>query len=254
MDAIGFNIISSGSRGNSTLVWDNDNLILIDFGISLKRLSARLRELNLSAPSLSLFVSHEHSDHSKGIPYLLRAYNVDVYSKELTLDAISARDGFSIGERVVLGNFRIRAIPVLHDAADPVGYVIMHGKRKITVVSDLGSISKELVDEARGSDILAFESNHDMEMLKNGPYPDMLKRRIMSDHGHLSNEISAEAISRMSRSNTRVILTHLSQENNTPEVARSTVESYLRNRDVPFESIECASQDLGSSLYTIAED
>jgi Metal-dependent hydrolases of the beta-lactamase superfamily I len=128
------------------------------------------------------------------------------------------------------------------------------GQAKNTVVSDLGFVSDELVAEARGSDILAFEANHDVDMLRTGKYPEYLQKRILGNRGHLSNEQSAEAISRISESNTRIILTHLSQENNTPDVAYGTVRSYLENRAVKFTSLECAYQESGSTLHTLDDD
>lgn len=254
MGELGFNMISSGSRGNSTIIWDEDDLIIIDFGVTLKRFFSRINELGLDFKSASLFISHEHSDHSKGIPYLNRRVPVDIYSREGTLEALRLRDGYSIWDSTAIGNFRINAIPVSHDAADPVGFVIRWRKSKITVVSDLGVVSKRLLEEARGSDILAFEANHDMEMLRTGKYPPVLQKRIMSDHGHLSNDQSAEAIARIATSRTRIILTHLSQENNTPDLASSTVGAFLRNREISFMSLECAYQDRGSTLYTLEAD
>ncbi len=254
MAGLGFNMISSGSRGNSTVIWDQSDLIIIDFGITLKKFMSRVAELGINRDNISLFVSHEHSDHAKGIQYVRRLGMVDIYSRELTLDALRIRDGYNIASNTVIGNFRISAISVSHDAADPVGFVIRWGKRKITVVSDLGFVSDELVAEARGSDILAFEANHDVDMLRTGKYPEYLQKRILGNRGHLSNEQSAEAISRISESNTRIILTHLSQENNTPDVAYGTVRSYLENRAVKFASLECAYQESGSTLHTIDDD
>lgn len=254
MAGLGFNMISSGSRGNSTLIWDENDLIIIDFGITLKRYQSRIDELGIESDNVSLFVSHEHSDHSRGIHYLRRLGKVDIYSRGLTLDALRIRDGYEITNDTVVGNFRISAISVSHDAADPVGYVVGWGKKKITVVSDLGQVSESLVVKARASDILAFEANHDVDMLRAGRYPEYLQKRILSNRGHLSNEQSAEAISRMAGINTRIILTHLSQENNTPDMAYGTVRSYLQNRAIEYASLECAYQDSGSTFHTLDDD
>jgi phosphoribosyl 1,2-cyclic phosphodiesterase len=119
------------------------------------------------------------------------------------------------------------------------------------VVSDLGIVSDELLDEMSGSDIMAIEANHDPEMLRNGPYTEMLKMRIRSDHGHLSNEQSAEAIHTAATDNTRIVLTHLSEKNNTPDMALETVKAYLSNRNKKYVSMEAASQDFGSALYKL---
>ena len=254
MGSVNFNMISSGSRGNSTLIWDDETLLIIDFGITIKRFRERIKSLGIQHRDFSLFVSHEHSDHSRGVGMMRKHHSLDIYSRELTLEAMGITDGFGIRDSLAIGNFYVKAVSVSHDAADPVGYVIESGKSKITVISDLGQVSEGLINEAKNSDILAFEANHDIDMLKNGSYPYHLKRRILGDQGHLSNEQSAEAISSMAGPNSRIILTHLSQENNTQDSALNTVKSYLANRGINYSSIECASQTLGSALHTISID
>lgn len=254
MSRVNFNMVSSGSKGNCTLIWDDETLLVFDFGITMKRFKERLRLLDINVPDYSLFVSHEHSDHTKGIGMIRKHDRLDLYSREMTLEAMRMRDGFSINDSVAIGNFHVRAVSVSHDAADPVGYVIRSGNTRISVVSDLGIVSRELMNEARNSDILAFEANHDVEMLKTGGYPYVLKKRILSNHGHLSNEQSAEAISGMAGPGTRIVLTHLSQENNTPDTALDTIASYLDNRGIAYASIECASQEQGSSVLTAGTD
>ena len=194
MPPVNFNMVSSGSKGNCSLVWDDETLLVFDFGITMKRFRERLEKLAIDHREYSLFVSHEHSDHSRGISMVKKYHKFDLYSREATLDALRYRDGYSIHDSVAIGNFLVNAVSVSHDAADPVGYVIQYGKTRISVVSDLGKVSDELLRQAGNSDILAFEANHDVEMLRYGRYPEMLKRRILSSHGHLSNDQSAEAI------------------------------------------------------------
>ncbi|MEM0156640.1 MAG: MBL fold metallo-hydrolase [Thermoplasmataceae archaeon] len=254
MGSLHFAMISSGSRGNSTLIWDEADMIIIDFGITLRKLTNRLKEMNLEMAEASLFISHEHTDHSRGIPYLSRHCPVEIYSREATLSALGIRDGYEIKEKTAIGNFSITSVPVSHDAADPVGYVLKWRGRKITVVSDLGVVSERLLEEASGSDILAFEANHDVDMLKNGSYPLHLQRRILGRHGHLSNDQSAEAISQIASSGTHIVLTHLSKENNTPEKATETVKSYLDNREIAYASLECATQEHGTPVYCLKAD
>ncbi len=254
MPPVNFNMVSSGSKGNCSLVWDEDTLLVFDFGITMKRFRERLEKLGINHKEYSLFVSHEHSDHSRGISMVRKYHKFDLYSREATLDALRFRDGYSIQGSVAIGNFHVRAVSVSHDAADPVGFVIQSGKTRISVVSDLGKVSDELTREARNSDILAFEANHDVEMLRYGRYPEMLKRRILSNHGHLSNEQSAEAIAAMAGPETRIVLTHLSQENNTPDTAYATIRNHLENMNIQYASLECASQELGSSHFTIGRD
>lgn len=186
---------------------------------------------------------------------LHRRARADVYTRPRTAEAIGLDDAFPIRDTVVIGNFEVKAISVSHDAVDPVAFRVRYGRYRIGIVSDLGRVDRYLIDELRGGcDILAFESNHDVEMLRTGPYSPPLKARILSDHGHLSNEQAAEAIARIVKPETHVVLTHLSQENNRPDIAYSTVSQYLANRDVRYASLECASQDRGgSSVLTLDE-
>ncbi len=254
MAVLNFNMVSSGSKGNCSLVWDDETLLVFDFGITMKRFRERKKLLGIDQREYSMFISHEHSDHSRGVPMIRKYDRFDLYSREATLDAMRQRDGFSIGDSVAIGNFLVKAISVSHDAADPVGYVVTSGKSRVSIVSDLGKVSDELLNETRNSNILAFEANHDVEMLRNGPYPEMLKRRILSNHGHLSNEQSADALAKISGPQTDIILTHLSQHNNTQEAAYETIRSSLENRGISYGSLECATQESGSSVMKVGED
>lgn len=254
MSYVNFNMISSGSKGNSTLIWDQENLVVIDFGISLRRFRERLRENRIGKLDVSLFVSHEHSDHSSGVRLLDRNMPVNIYTRELTGMKLGLRDSFAIKESVVFGNFEVTAFSVSHDAVDPVAYTVRCGKAKMSVVSDLGVLTDEICENIKDSDILALEANHDEQMLINGTYSSWLKKRILSGHGHLSNKQTAEYISRLVKPETRLILTHLSQENNRPEIALREVQGAISQSLVQCSHIECASQQFGSSLFTLATD
>ncbi|CAC12592.1 conserved hypothetical protein [Thermoplasma acidophilum] len=245
-----FKNIASGSKGNCTLIWDSTDLIVIDLGITMKKFRDSIKSLDLAGRSISLFISHEHSDHIGGVPTTSKYVDMDVYMRP-ALSGSFRRKTYEMDGSLVVGNFEIRAFEIPHDAADPVGFSVLWHNRKISVVSDLGKVTDRVIESIRNSDILAFESNHDVEMLRTGSYPEALKRRILSDHGHLSNEQSAEAISRVATDDMRIILTHLSQENNRPEIALNEVKSYLENRNVRYRSIETADQYTGSSLYTL---
>ena len=248
---LNFYMLSSGSRGNSTVIWDENDLIIIDCGISLKKFQEKTSELGIENLEKSMFISHEHSDHSSGVRAISRKLQADVYSRGKTLEKMHLEKGYSIRGEVAIGNFTVMPVSVDHDAVDPVVYVIGNRGIKISVVSDLGIISQELLDAMQGSDIMAIEANHDPEMLRTGPYTEMLKRRIRSEHGHLSNEQSAEAIYVSASDNTRIVLTHLSEKNNTPDIAMETVKAYLSNRNKRYASMETASQDFGSTLYRL---
>ncbi len=245
---LNFYMISSGSKGNSTVIWDEDDLIIIDCGITIKKFNAGVKNFDLNNINKSIFISHEHSDHSRGAKPLSKNINADIYSREKTLERLNI-DGYNINDETAIGNFNIIPVSVSHDAVDPVVYIIKNHGIKISVVSDLGIVNNNLINEMKGSNIMAIEANYDMDMLINGKYPRGLKNRIKSDHGHLSNEQSAEAIYESLSDDTNIILTHLSENNNNPDIALNTVKSYLNNRNKKYKSIECASQYYGSSIY-----
>lgn len=251
MSNLGFNVVSSGSKGNSTILWDSDNAIVIDFGISVKRFRVRMNELNIGDLPMSILITHEHGDHSSGLRAASHMLKADVYLREKTKNVISLDKAFSVGDDLIIGNFYIKPLSVSHDAVDPVGYVIENKGRKISLFSDLGYFPMDQSDIVSGSDILAIESNHDTEMLRTGPYPETLKKRIMSNHGHMSNEQCSQALEGISDRDTRIVLLHLSDENNTPETAYLTARDHLNNREVGYRSIECAKQLVGSSIYWV---
>lgn len=251
MPDLNFAVLSSGSKGNSTVIWDGHDTIMIDFGISYRRFRESVNPINLPENNISLFISHEHTDHSAGISTLSKRENPDIYSRRGTLNSLRLRDGYEIGKSCTIGNFEITSVDISHDAAEPVAYVVRYSDYKITVASDMGVVSPDLIKEASGSDILAFEANHDVELLKSGRYPYFLKKRILSDHGHLSNFQSSEALGEMISPETLVVLTHLSEENNTPDTALSSVTDYLNNRQLSYRSIECAEQWKVSSFHTL---
>lgn len=249
MDTLSFAALSSGSKGNCIMIWDSDDTIVIDMGISNRRFLNLSSRFKSDLGTVSLLITHEHSDHCSGLkPFLSRRIG-DVYATPGTLNAMGIQ-GYPIRSTMLIGNFVIERVDVSHDAAEPAAFVIKNSGIKITVASDLGKVPEKLVSLGKGSDLLALEANHDVQMLKTGSYPEPLKRRIMSDHGHLSNEQSASAICRMSSSKTMIVLTHLSQENNREDLALGCVKSYLDNREVTYRSIECASQWHPTAYHT----
>ncbi len=245
------NIISSGSKGNSTIIWDGEDAIVIDFGISMKRFNNRIQEIDAQFSNISVVITHEHGDHASGLPVASRRLKGDIYLREKTRNAMKFDRSYVMGDDLCVGNFYIRAIPVSHDAVDPVGYIVEHKGRKISTFSDLGYFPMKYADEVAGSNIIAIEANHDTEMLRTGPYSEHLKRRISSDYGHMSNEQAALALEQISGENTNIVLIHLSDENNTPEIAYKHVRDHLVNRDIKFRSIECAKQVYGSPVFEV---
>ncbi|MCL5665448.1 MAG: MBL fold metallo-hydrolase [Candidatus Thermoplasmatota archaeon] len=241
MDDICFAALSSGSRGNCIMIWDSEDTIIIDMGISNRRFMSLSSQFISDHGSISLLVTHEHSDHCSGVSTFISKRMGDVYATPGTLEAMGL-PGYSIGSSMIIGNFVIERIDISHDAAEPAAFVIRNSGIKITVASDMGKVPERLITAGKDSDLIALEANHDVQMLKNGNYPEPLKRRILGEHGHLSNDQSAGALSRMVSKKSKIVLTHLSQENNLEDLAVGSVKSYLENRGVEYSSIECASQ------------
>ncbi|MHB8371396.1 MAG: MBL fold metallo-hydrolase [Thermoplasmataceae archaeon] len=247
----GFCVVRSGSGGNCTIIWDNNDIITIDFGISGVKLQKKLSELGISERNMSVFVTHEHSDHSSGVKIAAKKLKADIYLREKTAVALEIDKYYRMNGEMTIGNFLIHSYQIPHDAVDPVGYVVEHKGKKISVFSDMGHFPDSLLEPLQNSDILALESNHDLEMLKNGTYHEKLKKRVMGPYGHLSNEQAGDALSRLSSPKTKIILLHLSRENNRPELALSNAKDCLHNRGIKYNSIECALQNDGSSVYKL---
>ncbi len=245
------NIVSSGSKGNSTVLWDGEDAIVIDFGISVKKFQARAEEIGLKYGSLSVFLTHEHSDHAKGLSAARNRLNCDIYMRPKVRDALKIPGTYPIRETTIIGNFVVEAIPISHDALDPVGYIIRYNDRKISLFSDLGYFPMEHIQKLQDSDLIAMEANHDLEMLRTGPYSAILKKRIESTRGHLSNYQAAEVLENCADSSTDIVLIHLSDENNTPDLAYSHVRDHLENRNIGYRSMECAKQLVGSSTFEV---
>ena len=231
----------SGSSGNCSLVSYKDTNILVDCGMSGKRLEELLKQLDLSGSDLdAIVVTHEHIDHISGIGVVSRRYNLPVYATEQThlamnLDKIA--DGnikiIEADRPFEIGNITADAFSIPHDAQDPVGYRFYCGKDKLSVATDIGTMTDELFDSISGSKSVILEANHDIDMLINGSYPKPLKNRILSNFGHMSNDLSAKtALALVNRGTKEIMLSHLSNENNTPQLAYSSVSKKLKEGGV----------------------
>lgn len=233
--------IASGSSGNSIFVSSEQTRVLVDAGISNKRIEEGLRGINLAGNDIdALLITHEHSDHIRGLGVLLRKYGLPVYATKGTIQAIMK--DFTLGDFPTgllnaiypddifeIGDFRIRPFHTHHDAADPVGYRLSDGKKTVTISTDLGHYDSYIIDSLKESDALLIESNHDIKMLEAGPYPYYLKRRILSDYGHLSNENCGKLICEVMNTHLdHIILGHLSKENNYPELAYEAVQCEIK--------------------------
>lgn len=224
----------SGSSGNSIFVASDSTKILSDAGLSAKKIIEALCSIGEKPGELNgILVSHEHIDHIRGAGILSRKFNLPIYASEGTWQAMGEMIGpvmeynrrvFSSYEPFMIGDIEVRPFPIPHDANEPVGYSYSNNGKKVTIATDIGHISIELLHYLEDSDLLLLESNHDLEMLKVGPYPWNLKQRIAGDNGHLSNEAAGKVIAYMAEKGTkRFLLGHLSKENNFPELAYQTV-------------------------------
>lgn len=230
--------LASGSSGNCLLVSDGRTHVLVDAGISCRRICNGLKELGVDPAELSgVLITHEHSDHISGLTTLTKQRQVPVYASRGTGRQLCYRipfledllRPFVPGEGFSIGGLDIGTYPTPHDAAESVGYTLSAGGRKAAVVTDLGYVTDQVRDSIRGAHLLVAESNHDVEWLQSGPYPYYLKARILGDRGHLSNEAGAQLACTAVEGGARtVVLAHLSHENNTParahEVTRMALE------------------------------
>lgn len=230
----------SGSSGNASLVTYKNTKILIDCGMSCKRLEGQLAKLGMSPADISaVMVTHEHIDHICGVGVVSRKYNLPIFATEQTHNAMNigtiSSDNICVIEPDRLfsvGDIIINAFSIPHDAAAPVGYRFLCGDKKYCIATDIGLMTNVIFDSISGSESVIIEANHDIPMLKNGSYPERLKERILSDSGHMSNELCAKTVQALTKRGTkRVMLAHLSEENNTPELAYDTVKSQLEGID-----------------------
>lgn len=224
--ATAFVSLISGSSGNATFISDGKTNLLIDCGMSGAKLKESLRAIDMTPECLdALLVTHEHIDHTRGAGVIARRYNIPVYATEGTHGAmnvgnISCARAVSEGHDFQIGDIGIKPFAIPHDAAEPVGYCFYIGGEKYSLATDIGKMNDYILENIIGSKKVLLESNHDVEMLRCGSYPYPLKRRILGDLGHLSNEIAAKTALRLVQNGTEhIMLGHLSKENNRPEIA-----------------------------------
>ncbi len=226
----------SGSSGNASLIKNKDTTILIDCGLSLKRLCAILDNLDIDCNDIdALLITHEHSDHILGAGVLSRRFDIPIYATEKTHQAMNIGSIKDCNTKIItsntsfeIGNIGIEAFDISHDAANPVGYSLYSDDKKYSIVTDTGIITDSILKSVSGCEYVMLEANHDVNMLMYGKYPFNLKKRISSDIGHMSNDYAAQVAIRLLENNTKnIMLSHLSDNNNTPEIAYKTVENAL---------------------------
>lgn len=268
-----FTSIASGSGGNSTYIGTESTHILVDVGVTMKAVNAGLHELDLDLKDIdAIFLTHEHIDHIKAVGTIARKYDIPVYGTLGTLREVMLNR--TLGEfshdrlypilpdnKLNIGDLRVMPFSIYHDAADPVGYRVETApdawdSKNVAVATDIGHYDDYIAEHLKDLDAMVLESNHDIRMLSSGPYPVSLKRRILSDHGHLSNDNCGRLLdSILSKRVKHVFLGHLSKENNIPELALETVRREIDNSDSEHRageiSISVAHRDRISEVVKI---
>lgn len=250
-----FSVLASGSTGNAVYVESGDQAFIVDAGLTGKKMEQLFAKIDRDIKKLSgILVTHEHSDHIKGVGVLARKYNVPVFANEKTWQAMTPSVGnipldqrfqFNMETVQAFGTLEIESFGVSHDAVDPMFYTFHENGRKLAVITDTGYVSDRMKGIIRGADAFVFESNHDVNMLQMGSYPWSTKRRILSDVGHVSNEDAAIAMSDVVfEKDTHIYLSHLSKDNNMKDLARLTVAQTLQSVGImPGEFIHLHDTD-----------
>lgn len=248
-------ILASGSTGNMTYIETPKRRILVDCGLSGKKAEALLASVGRRMEDVdSILVTHEHQDHTKGVGVLARRYHLSVYANEKTWQAMTPivgeipsdqRQLIEPGELQTFSDIDVLSFNVSHDAADPQFYAFQKDNRRFVLLTDTGYVSDRMRGLLRGADAYLIESNHDTDLLRQGPYPWSLKQRILSDEGHLSNQDGAEAVAEMLTDKTKAVyLGHLSQKTNNKQLAYKTAFHLLEQKDLgPNQAFQLLETD-----------
>lgn len=238
--------LSSGSSGNCIYVESEKHKFLVDAGFSGKQIQNLLEQIGVRASDLDfILVTHEHIDHAQGVGVLSRRFDLPIFANAPTWQAMAGKIGqikdknikvFKSNHDFEIGDLGIFPMKVYHDSQEAVGYVIESSKKKLTLMTDTGFVSEEMMHKISGSNLYYIEANHDPDMLVNGPYPEALKKRIASIGGHLSNITCANVLGEvLTGIQEQVFLGHLSQENNLPSLAEKTVSEELKSLGYDLE-------------------
>ncbi len=241
-------VLGSGSKGNSTLIEINNKKILIDVGFSYKYIKEKLEEIKIDPKEIDyLLLTHEHTDHIYGLNVFLKRVKPLLLVKEKLYNTLYEEHEYNkvqfLEEEQDIDGIKITILQLSHDAVDPVGFLMESNEESIVYIADTGYINHKLLPKIKNKTYYLIESNHDTELLINGPYPPHLQRRILSDKGHLSNEFCGTYLSKIIGNKTKkIILIHLSETNNDPKIALETTMKILKENEITFNNIECANQ------------
>lgn len=241
----------SGSSGNCSFIETDNTKILVDCGVSSKKIEEALNSIDISPKDIDgIVISHEHIDHVKGLSVLCKKYNIPIYANNKTYHSISqnlvdrTHIAFKTNESFDIGDIKVFPFSIPHDAADPSGFNFYHNDTKISIATDIGHMDNKILHNLDGSRFLLLESNYEPDMLKCSNYPYTLKRRILGPNGHLSNEDAGLTITELAKSGlNNIMLGHLSEQNNFPELAYQTVMSNMISKNVNIDKLKLEVAD-----------
>lgn len=250
-------VLESGSKGNCTLVKGTNINLLIDAGGTIKYLEEKLKELDLNLNDINyILISHTHSDHTSALQNIIKKTNPTIILSDLMLNDLGFLKRYDniilLEDSITLDDMIIDTIKTSHDTTDSRGFIITEGDSSLVQITDTGYLNQKYFNKLKDKNIYILESNHNVEMLMNGRYPKWLKARVASDEGHLSNDASSFYLSKLIGPNTKkIILAHLSEENNTPDIALNTLKNELAENNIEFTNYIAAKQNERTDLIEV---